>query len=354
MYEHITYEEILQRMLDRIPSSIDKREGSIVYDALAPAAIELQLMYIEFDIILTETFGDTASRDYLIKRAAERGVIPYPATNAVLKAIATPTTVEIPIGSRFSLNELNYLVTEKVSDGEYLVQCETKGVVGNSYFGALIPINYISGLESFEITEISIPGEDDEATEDIRNRYFETFDTKSYGGNKKDYIQKTNALEGVGRTKVTPVWNGAGTVLLTILNAQFDRASDTLVKYVQNEIDPTKDGTGVGIAPIGHIVTVQTVGEIPINVSAKITFKEGYSFANQKTAIEDAIKEYLIELRKGWADTQFTTVVVSQIQTKISNLETVYDITDTKINGDASNLVLDEYTIPIFGGVVNE
>ena len=42
MYEDITYEVILKRMLDRIPSTMDKREGSIIYDALAPAAIELQ------------------------------------------------------------------------------------------------------------------------------------------------------------------------------------------------------------------------------------------------------------------------------------------------------------------------
>ena len=44
MYENVTYEDILQRMLDRVPDSMDKREGSIIYDALAPAAVELQLM----------------------------------------------------------------------------------------------------------------------------------------------------------------------------------------------------------------------------------------------------------------------------------------------------------------------
>ena len=60
MYENITYEDILQRMLDRIPDSMDKREGSIIFDALAPAAVELQLMYIEFDVILKETFADRA------------------------------------------------------------------------------------------------------------------------------------------------------------------------------------------------------------------------------------------------------------------------------------------------------
>jgi uncharacterized phage protein gp47/JayE len=113
MYENMTFEVILQRMLDRVSNNLNKREGSIIYDALAPAAVELQLMYIEFDIILKETFGDTASREYLIRRAAERGIIPYAATYAVLKGEFTPTTLNIPIGSRFSLNDLNYNIKAK-------------------------------------------------------------------------------------------------------------------------------------------------------------------------------------------------------------------------------------------------
>lgn len=42
MYESITADALLARMLARVPDSIDKREGSIIYDALMPAAIELK------------------------------------------------------------------------------------------------------------------------------------------------------------------------------------------------------------------------------------------------------------------------------------------------------------------------
>ena len=69
MYEDIIYEDILERMLDHVPDDMDKREGSVIYDALAPAAIELQLMYLELDVILKETFADTASREFLLRRA---------------------------------------------------------------------------------------------------------------------------------------------------------------------------------------------------------------------------------------------------------------------------------------------
>ncbi len=38
MFENNTYQVILERMLARVPEEFDKREGSILYDALAPAA----------------------------------------------------------------------------------------------------------------------------------------------------------------------------------------------------------------------------------------------------------------------------------------------------------------------------
>lgn len=351
MYENVTYEVILQRMLDRVSNNVDKRESSPIYNALAPAAIELQLMYIEFDIILKETFGDTASREYLIRRAAERGITPYPATYALLKGEFTPSTINISIGSRFSLNDLNYYVKSKISDGVYQVECEEAGVKGNQYFGDMIPIEYIDGLETAQLTELLIPGEDEEDTEDLRVRYFSSFETKPYGGNKKDYIAKTNAIAGVGSTKVTPLWDGGGTVKLTILNSEFSKASSILIEAVQETIDPTKDGLGLGVAPIGHIVTVDTVEEITLNVSTIITFDDGYSFVSLQSQIESVIEEYLLELRKDWANQESLIVRTAQIDTRILGIQGVLDIADTRINGSTSNLILSAYQIPVLGGV---
>lgn len=353
MYENITFETIMQRCLDRVPEDMDKREGSIIYDAIAPAAVELQLMYIELDTILKETFADTASREYLIRRAAERGIIPYEASYAVLRGEFTPTTVEIPIGSRFSCNTLTYKVIEKISDGNYKVQCESAGTVGNGTFGQMIPIEYIQGLATANITELLIPGEDEESDSSIRARYFETFDTKAYGGNITDYITKTNALGGVGATKVTPVWQGGGTVLLTILDSEYKAPTAETVAYVQNQIDPRQDGEGYGIAPIGHIVTVQGATETDINIETTLTFGEGYSFITLKNTIEAIIEEYLSGLRTTWANSSYTVVRISQIDSRLLNITGIEDVQNTKINGTAANLTLDQYEIPVLGSVTD-
>lgn len=353
MYEDITYEEILQRMLNKIPNSMDKREGSIIYDALAPAAVELQLMYIELDVILKETFADTASRDYLIRRAAERGITPEPATHAIIEGEFTPITLDIPIGSRFSCEMLNYTIIEKIQDGQYKLECEEIGEAGNVHFGQMIPIDYIDGLETCYLTDLLIPGEDEESTESIRKRYFNSFDTKAFGGNVDDYLTKTNSLPGVGSTKVTPIWNGGGTVKLTILNSEYNKASSTLVESVQTAIDPTGDAMGVGIAPIGHIVTVDTVTEIVCNISTSIVFDEGYSFSQLRLEIEKKIKEYLHELCMEWASQNVLIVRISQIESRIMSITGVIDISDTKINGEANNLNIGKYEIPVLGGVTN-
>lgn len=351
MYENITYETILKRLIDKIPKTFDKREGSIIYDALAPCAIELQLMYIELDVILKETFGDSASREYLIRRALERGIIPYKASYAILKG---EFDIDIPIGSRFSQGELNYIAVEKIETCIYKMKCETIGTSGNKNFGVLIPIEYIKDLKKAELTELLIPAEDAEDTEKFRTRYLNSFNVKAYGGNIHDYIEKTTAISGVGDVKVTPVWQGGGTVKLTILDSEYNKATDTLIESVQSIMDPTKDEKGIGIAPIGHIVTVDTVTEVPININTKITFVKVHNFDTTKSEIFEAIDEYFLSLRKKWASSDNLYIRIAQIETRIMNIDGVIDIENTTINGNTSNLVMDKYETPIRGDFIHE
>ena len=116
--------------------------GSVIWDTHSPAAVELQILYMELDTILREAYGDTASREFLILRCRERGISPWEATKAVLKGIFTPAETDVT-GQRFNAGELNYVVLERTGPGEYMVQCETPGRVGNQYSGTLVPVEYI-------------------------------------------------------------------------------------------------------------------------------------------------------------------------------------------------------------------
>lgn len=399
MYETETYEVILQRMLDRVSDKMDKRESSLIWDTHSSTAIELQVLYIELETLIVNSYGDTAAREFLIRLCKDRGITPEEATNTILKGEFVPATIDVT-GQRFNIGDVNYLATEMITPGSYRVVCETPGVIGNQYLGQMIPMEYIDGLQTATLTEILIPGEDDEDTEVLRQRYFDSFKEQSFGGNRADYIETVKKINGVGDVKVTRIWNGdihpaemipnttvqtwvqaninslpdgdvkswlstvfdaakekkltvGGTVLVTIVDSDdFGEASQTLIDTVQTTLDPVQNaGEGVGLAPIGHVVSVKSAGATLVYVTTTVTFDEGYNWSNLKTAIQDAVDAYLLELRQVWAATTSTIVRISQIESRILAVKGVADIANTKINGSASNLTLGTYNIPVIGGV---
>jgi len=349
MYESITFDVIMQRMLAGVPDTVDKREGSVIWDALAPAALELQLAYIEMDVILNETFADTAPRPNLIKRAKERGLSPEEATYAVAKGIFN---IDVPIGSRFSLDAYNYVVTEKISAGVFKLQCETSGSDANSYLGTLIPIDYIQGLQTAALTEILIPGEDEEETEVFRTRYFGSFDNQAYGGNIADYKEKVKKIQGVGGVKVYPVWNGGGTVKLVIINSEWETPTVEMLDAIQTIVDPIPNqGEGLGVAPIGHIVTVEGVTADSISIELNLTLQGELTFEDLRSGIETAIDNYFLELKKVWEDTESIIVRTSQIESRLLEIPEIIDVEHTKINGVEENYVLGADSIAVRGEV---
>ena len=347
MYETQTFENVLARMLERIPDTLDKRQGSVIYDALAPAAVEICNLYVAFDAMLEETFGDTASREYLIRLCNDRGITPKAATAAIC-ACEFNEGAEVPQGSRFTGGNTTYVYL-----GAKQLECEELGTIGNEYLGSIVPIDYIESLTSAAITVIDVFGEDEEDTEELRSRYYSSFKTKAFGGNKQDYYEKTLAISGVGAAKITPVFNGAGTVKITLLSSEYAKATEALVAMVQKTFDPKQDGKGDGLAPIGHVVTVASAVEKIINVTTEITYADGYNQTMLKESIKQKIDDYLLSLRKDWENKEALSVLVSHIDSAILSVQGVLDVSATKINGQSGNLFLDAEEIPILGVVNN-
>ncbi|BDH60153.1 baseplate assembly protein [Lysinibacillus sp. PLM2] len=353
-----TYEDLMAQKLAGIDDSLDKREGSIVFNAIAANSSETAQMLVTIANNNDMVFADTAPREYLIRRATERGLTPYPATKSKRKGIFN---INVPIGSRFSLDELNYVVIEQIAEGEFILECETYGNIGNLDSGALIPIEYINGLTSAELTDVLIPGEDEEDTEDFRRRYFNSFQSVAYGGNRADYKAKVGALDGVGGVRVYRAKYGAGTVGLTIINSQFEKPSQTLINSIQEAVDPLgMQGEGVGIAPIDHIVTVSGVNETPIDITLNITYQSGWTWPDIETNVLQVIDDYFLELAAEiWAKAQTyeedhagIIVRISQIETRLLGVAGVIDIANTMLNGGTSNIELDKEAIPKRGVVI--
>ena len=401
MYEAQTYEAILSRMLQKalsINGNLDTREGSLVWCGDAPAAVELQNLYIALDTVLNETFADTATRPYLILRAAERGLSPQPASPAILQMAITPTTLFLPLNTRFSIGELNYYVSADRGSGNYELTCETAGEAGNNYTGTVIPIEYVDGLETCKITSVLVPGEDEEDTELFRQRYLNSLNAQAFGGNQIDYIEKVNAIPGVGGVKVYRAWNGnlkpanmippkeaeawieglsgvpepvklwldtvyaaaknnmftvGGTVKLVVINSTFTVPSPTLVEQVQTAVDPLQNaGEGVGIAPIGHVVRVEGVQEETVDLGFALYYQRGWSWEDVSGYVTEAINGYFLELAQSWADQDEALVVrISQIESRLLGITGILDIANTTINEKAANHTLALDHIPVLGSL---
>lgn len=349
-----SYEEILPRMLDQVPESLDKREGSVIFNALAPAAAELAQMYIELEGVVNLAFIDTAVDEYLDKLVEQMGVTRREATKAIKKAEFYNNEnelMDIEIGKRFGIGELIYVVKNRISQGVYQVECETEGTAGNAPIGILIPVDNIEGLGVAKIAETLIPGTDIETDEELRERYYEKVNQPTFAGNVADYKAKTKEIEGVGAVKVIPTWNGGGTVKLIILDTDFNVASEILIEKVQELICPSP-GQGLGIAPIGHDVTVVTAIEKEINISTTLTLKQSITTENIQKEIESVLNNYLLSLKRDWQDLEEITVRVAQLESRILNVDGVIDITNTLVNGSTANIILSSEYIPKLGEVV--
>ena len=406
MFEEYDFDTLMDKMLSNVDDGLDKREGSVIYDAVAPAALELANFYINLDMTLDEVFAESASYYYLIKRASERGLLPKEETNAILLMRVVPSETKISVGDRFNLDELNYTVTSIIDGnaGTYQVQCETAGIVGNQQLGVLLPIeteNELNDMESATLEEVLIPGEDEEDVESFRERYFASFDNEAFGGNKADYVEKVNNIDGIGGCKPIRAWSGGynpasmipnttvrtwfeqqseesigaevygwlstiynasinklltvgGTVKLIIINSEFRKPSSTLIQTVQNVIDPQDStGEGDGTAPIGHVVNVVGVEEIPINVTLlAVEYETGYSFDTLKDAIEATIDSYLLDLRQAWASNDNLIVRTSQLEAQLLLMSGIVDIQGILLNDQEGNVILDSDSIPIRGDVI--
>lgn len=349
MSNTITYESLLKRALERVSTGVDTSEGSFLFDAIAPCVAELYEAYLYIDELEKRVFADTAYGEYLDRRCAEHGIYRKEATYAIRKGYFDN---EIPIGSRWGKEELTYIVTEMLQSGVYLLKCEQSGTIGNHYDGNLINIDTVEHINSARLGEVVQFGANEEQDDVLRCRYFNSFEKEAFGGNVADYKEKVGSIDGVGQVKVYPAWNGGGTVKLRLLNSANNMPSSELIEKVQTLVDPVQSsGGGLGIAPIGHSVTVEAANKVEIHLTTHFTLK-GSSWENLNSRVNEVIEDYFKELRANWSGSDIV-VRISQIEARLLDIEGIIDIEDTKLNGLPRNLYLSGEEVPVLVGVVN-
>jgi len=333
VFEEMTYESILEDMLSRVTSDVDKREGSIIYDALAPCAYQLAQNYFNLSNFIDLVSGDTAVGEYLDRVVADYGITRKPATKAVRKII---TTGPVQIGTRWGLAGTVYVITNYISDNTYQAECEQTGETGNLYSGTLENIDNVSGIQA-TIGEIITAGEEEETDENLRARFYAQVQSSGTSGNVNDYRNWALEVPGVGGAKVYPLWNGNGTVKVIIVNSNM-AIDSRLEQAVYEHIE--------AVRPIGANVTVESPTSWTVNVNANVALDGTKTLAEVQTAFADNLASFL-------RDITFDTYTISyaKIGNMLLSTDGVLDYDTLLVNGGSNNLIIGDTQIPIIGAI---
>lgn len=350
MFEHISFESIMEEMLDTVPDNMDKREGSIIYNALAPAAGKFYEAYISLAQVLVLMFPQTSEGEYLEMIVAEEGIRKNYATPSIRHFEATGSSGQITEGDRFFVDNIYFVAQETIDiPGVFKAQSEETGRETAIYNPqTILPVEDIEGLESISMIqhENDVDGLDDETDEALLQRYWERVRSSPGPGNNADYIRWAKEVPGVGNVLPEPLWKGPGTIRLVILTPDGKQAPQSLINEVQELIDPGSRGIGEGKAPPGAKVTVATADLLYVNVVIPgLVPEQGYSMEQVQLNATEALNNYLREINPGGV------VRLREAESAIINAPGVLDMGDLLINGKRENLQLDIIQLVTLGEV---
>ena len=284
---------ILDDMLSKISDEFDKSEGSFFYDLFKPVADKLEETYKLTESIKDKGFIDTTYGEFLDRKVAEVGLERKEASKSFgIATITGEAGAEIRKGMQVASDNLFFRILEDKlipasKEVDIKVECETYGAIGNIPIGAIktFPVT-LQGLTSVTNKNPLEGGYDAENDEKLKERYYMKVRTPATSGNIYNYLNWSNEVDGVGGTKVLPLWNGNGTVKVVIINSNSLAAEKELIEKVKENIEIKR--------PVGATVTVESATVKDINVSVDlIVDTKNYDEALVKNDVKKAIDDYI-------------------------------------------------------------
>lgn len=342
-----TANEIQARMLSNVSNDYDKNEGSFIYDAIKPTAIEIVLKQKEIDEIqrkldVENLTGDELERFINIRTGIER----KRATKASgIVTISGSVGSVIRVGDVVSASEINFIGTEEKTIGEtgqmtVVVECEDGGSVGNVLANSIttFPVT-LQGLVDVYNPYAFTNGYDAESDNELKQRYYDKLQRPGKSGNVFHYEEWAKEVIGVGDVKVFPRYNGPLSMKVVIIDSNKQPASAELVQQVNEHIS---NEMPFGVTDL----SVMSATPLPINLAVTLSLANGYTEADVIETIKTNIAQYLREIA-------FTSTFVSyaKIGSIIIDSEGVLDYQDLLVNNSTGNVSIGNQEIAIMGGV---
>ena len=339
-------------MLEAISDEYQKSVGFPAWDITRAFALAVCSLGDDVDTAVGKTDVDALSGDELSRWCAQRRGI---TRRAAVAASGTVTIVtgqgEINTGNLFeSEGGIQFRAAESktVTEGDTVaVEAVIPGISGNVAANTVtkMPVT-LSGIAVVTNEKAMTGGYDEETDEALRERYYNDLTIVQNGANANSYAKWALDVSGVGRVKVFPLANGANTVEVCVIGSDMRPAAASLVKAVQDYIDPGITGSGAGVAPMGAYCTVTTATAKSINITCVATLMPGYSQATVLANIKAKITAYLQSVA-------FTGTYVSyaKVADAVMDAEGVSDYAAMKVSGGTDNIPIADREVAVLGTI---
>lgn len=341
-----------ENIRQRIDDKYEKTAGYLIHDVTEAIGQEMDETDIEIAEANNKLNADNLSGEELDRFVKQRKGITRKAATYAVGIVTVTGNGTVAAGDLFETeNGVQFEATETVTVQETAdvpIISKTAGNAGIVGAGTIneMPIT-LEGISSCTNNEPTADGYDAESDEALRERYYLALRTPTSSGNKAAYRNWALEVSGVGDAQVYPLGHDDGTVDVVIIDDQMKPASTSLVAEVQNYIDPSSEGKGLGEAPIGAKCYVSAATAAEINLTGKITLQSGASSTSVEAAIKAAVEDYLAEIA-------FTSSAVSyaHIVSEITQAEGVLDAENLKVNEGTANISVADRYVAVLGTVV--
>ncbi len=337
--EKYSYEYFMNEFEKRLPEEMDVSEGTLANIVMSMTAMCAANMHEEIKILEDNSYGDTAVGEALDLTVAILGLTRREATKAIVKIDGANG---LQVGDVVYYGDLSYKITQ-INDGYYLAECEKTGIIGNSHIGEVIaPEERL--IDNLNISEIVAPGQEIEDDESLRKRYLERINRPVCTGNVSYYKDVIGEIAGVGGIKVEGCSETGGVVKVTIVDAEYNPASEELVNYVKEYLDPAEySGMGHGALPIGHRVEVQSAESVDISIEVEVNGKS--DIGTYGMYLRNYFAYELSLLNQTWDVNECIIIKDRMVEDYLSQFNSVWDVNVVSINGMPNRLRLGENQI---------
>lgn len=301
----MTQGEIYQKMLEQFEeeTGYEIQGSGDMAVRLQAAAAQIMSLYHYGDYIFRQAFPQTAQEENLDRHGALRGVLRQEAQKAIgVLRFSVSRALSVPLGIETGTVCFNGEGTtfETVEDGLLLagstyvdVKAEAveAGTRGNVVAGSITGMQTMpDGIETVTNPQRFTGGRERETDEAYRKRILEACMGLSNGANSAYYRKLAQSVDGIDEVAVIPRIHGAGTVGLLVMSDSggvSQTAQDALNALLADRRE------------LGIQVVVQEPENIGVNIQATFVPAEGYTLSQAKTAVQEAVVDYVDGLGLG-------------------------------------------------------